>query len=225
MGAIRPEVLTWARETAGLSLEEAARAIGLKEARGETGPERLAKIEEAGDPPRPLLLRMTKAYRRPLLVFYLSQPPRRGDRGQDFRTLTGEDPYNADLDALIRDIKGRQGLIRSILEDEEAEGPGFVGTATMKMPAAEVARRISENLGFSLAAFRGEKTGDDAFAYLRAQDRSRRCFCAAARQFGQLSQQYPVGNLSRFCDCRSVGTDDRHQRSGCENGVVVYRAS
>ena len=49
MGAIRSEVLTWARETAGLSLEEAARAIGLKEARGETGPERLAKIEEAGD--------------------------------------------------------------------------------------------------------------------------------------------------------------------------------
>jgi hypothetical protein len=115
---------------------------------------------------------MTKAYRRPLLVFYLSQPPRRGDRGQDFRTLPGKDPYNADLDALIRDIKGRQGLIRSILEDEEAEGPGFVGTATMEMPAAEVARRISANLGFSLGAFRGEKTGDDAFAY-RSSGRQR----------------------------------------------------
>jgi hypothetical protein len=52
MGGIRPEVLTWARETAGLSLEDAARAIGLKDARGETGRERLAKIEEAGDPSR-----------------------------------------------------------------------------------------------------------------------------------------------------------------------------
>src|SRR5271169_4539593 len=128
MGVIRPEVLTWARETAGLSLEDAARIIGLKEARGETGPQRLAKIEETGDTPRPVLLKMTKAYRRPLLVFYLNQPPRIGDRGQDFRTLPGQDRKNPELDALIRDIKSRQGLVRSVLEDGDAEQPGFVGT-------------------------------------------------------------------------------------------------
>ena len=63
MGVIRPEILTWARETAGLSLEDAARAIGLKDAKGETGPERLAKIEHTGDLPRPLLLKIAKAYR------------------------------------------------------------------------------------------------------------------------------------------------------------------
>jgi len=102
MGAIRPEVLTWARETAGLSLEDAARAVGLKDARGETGRERLAKIEVTGDPPRPLLLKMAKAYRRPLLIFYLSRPPKTGDRGQDFRTLPGEERYNPELDALMR---------------------------------------------------------------------------------------------------------------------------
>jgi Zn-dependent peptidase ImmA (M78 family) len=192
MGAIRPEVLTWARETAGLSLEEAARAIGLKQARGETGTERLAKIEEAGDPPRPLLLKMTKAYRRPLLVFYLSQPPKRGDRGQDFRTLPGEDRYNAELDALIRDIKGRQGLVRSILEDEEADGPGFVGTATMKMPAAELARRIAENLGFSLGVFRGEKTGDDAFAYLRARIEAAGVFVLLLGNLGSYHSNIPL---------------------------------
>ena len=80
MGSIRPEILTWARETAGMSLDDAARAVGLRSARGETGRERLAKIEASGDPPRPLLLKMAKAYRRPLLVFYLSQPPKTGSQ-------------------------------------------------------------------------------------------------------------------------------------------------
>ena len=74
--AIRPEMLTWARETAGLSLEDAARAIGLKEARGETGLARLATLERGQEEPKPALLeKMAKAYRRPLLVFYLSHPP------------------------------------------------------------------------------------------------------------------------------------------------------
>lgn len=169
MAAIRPEILTWARETAGLSLEDAARAIGLKDARGETGPERLAKIEDAGDPSRPLLLRMAKSYQRPLLVFYLNRPPKTGDRGQDFRTLPREDRYNPDLDALIRDIKSRQGLVRSILEDNEADRVAFVGAATMDIPAVDLALRIADNLRFSLSVFRAERTVGGAFGYLRAQ--------------------------------------------------------
>lgn len=192
MGVIRPEVLTWARETAGLSLEDAARIIGLKEARGETGPQRLAKIEESGDPPRPLLLKMTKAYRRPLLVFYLNHPPKTGDRGQDFRTLPGDDRENPELDALIRDIKSRQGLVRSILEDEEAERPGFVGAATMEMPVAELARRIAENLKFSLNAFRSEKTGSDAFAYLRAQIEAAGVFVLLLGNLGSYHSNIPL---------------------------------
>ncbi len=169
MSAVTPEILTWARETAGLSLEDAARIIGLKEARGESGAARLAGIEASGDLPRPLLLKMTKAYRRPLLIFYLSHPPKTGDRGQDFRTLPGEDRYNPELDALIRDIKSRQGLVRSILEDEEAENLAFVGSARMDVPVVVLARRIAEDVKFSLRAFRAEKNGDDAFGYLRAQ--------------------------------------------------------
>lgn len=113
--AIRPEILTWARKTAGLSLDDAARVVGLKTARGETGAERLAKLESGdSEPSRTLLEKMAKTYRRPLLVFYLSQPPKTGDRGHDFRTLPGKERYNPDLDALIRDIKGRQDLVRSM---------------------------------------------------------------------------------------------------------------
>ena len=54
MAAIQPKILTWARETAGLSLDDAARALGLNPARGRTGAERLAALE-AGEkePSRP----------------------------------------------------------------------------------------------------------------------------------------------------------------------------
>jgi Zn-dependent peptidase ImmA (M78 family) len=170
MATIHPEVLRWARETAGLSLADAAHAIGLKEARGESGPERLAKLENVGDPPRPLLLRMVKAYRRPLLVFYLNHPPKKGDRGEDFRTLAqGQPADNPELDALIRDIKSRQGLVRSTLEDAEADKVAFVGTASAAMPVGQLASRMVESLHFSLAEFRSTKTNDDAFAYTRSK--------------------------------------------------------
>src|SRR5262245_48372 len=102
MPAVNPKILIWARETGGLTLEEAAEAIGLKFARGKTGAERLAAIE-AGEEPlsRRLLLNMSQKYRRSLLIFYLAHPPKQGDRGQDFRILPGEKaPYDANLDAL-----------------------------------------------------------------------------------------------------------------------------
>src|ERR1700730_9139635 len=116
MPMLNPDILRWARTTAGLSLEEAAHAIELKEAHGTSEPERLEALESGKqEPSRPLLLRMAKAYRRSLLVFYLEQPPKTGDRGRDFRTLPGgsEPLYNPFLDVLIRDIRGGQSITNS----------------------------------------------------------------------------------------------------------------
>ena len=78
MSTLSNSVLRWARETAGMSIEEAAEAL-------DSQPMRI-KAVEAGEeqPSRPLLLKMSKQYRRSLLTFYLAAPPRRGDRGQDF---------------------------------------------------------------------------------------------------------------------------------------------
>src|SRR5579862_4259187 len=115
---LNPEIFTWARSTAGLSADEAARALGFNDTRDRSAAERLMALE-AGDeePSRSVLLKMAKAYRRSLLVFYLSEPPRTGDRGQDFRTVPGVPPplYNPILDALIRDIRGRQTVVRGLM--------------------------------------------------------------------------------------------------------------
>ncbi len=168
MGAIEPKILTWARETAGLSIEDAANAIGLADARGRTGAQRLAAMEIGDEEPtRPVLLKMAKTYRRPPLVFYLAEPPRAGDRGQDFRALPEHEEFNPELDALVRDIKARQGLIKSMLEDEKAEPLDFVGSATTEIATEKLAAQIAKRLGFSLEVYRTSKTAGEAFAYLR----------------------------------------------------------
>jgi Zn-dependent peptidase ImmA (M78 family) len=168
MISIQPKILTWARETAGLSLDDATRELGLTGARGRTGEQRLEAMELGEDEPtRPVLLKMAKTYHRPLLAFYLAEPPKTGDRGQDFRTLPAHEKFNPELDALLRDIKARQGLIRSMLEDDEAHPLEFVSSATIELPAPMLATRMAERLYFNLARYRATKTPAEAFTYLR----------------------------------------------------------
>src|SRR5205823_4825451 len=122
MPRVNPDILKWARETAGLTLEDASQKLAIGEARGVSGEERLAAYEVgAREPSRPLLLRMSKQYRRPLLTFYMSEAPRLGERGQDFRTLPPEHSRAQDalVDALIRDVRARQEMVRAVLEDED----------------------------------------------------------------------------------------------------------
>jgi Zn-dependent peptidase ImmA (M78 family)/transcriptional regulator with XRE-family HTH domain len=173
MPHVNPEILRWARETAGLSRGEASDKLGLREARGVNPVERLAALESGeAEPSRPMLVRMAKKYRRPLLTFYLSKPPQRGDRGQDFRTLPDEvSPADeAVLDALIRDLLARQSLIRSALEEEdEAHDLAFVGSATVDDGVQQVVGNIRTTLGLSLEEFRAARNPDEAFQLLRTR--------------------------------------------------------
>jgi Zn-dependent peptidase ImmA (M78 family)/transcriptional regulator with XRE-family HTH domain len=167
-------ILRWARETAGLSLEEAAEKLDLGEARGVPGVDRLAAYE-AGEhePSRPLLLRLAKQYRRPLLAFYLSDVPRLGERGQDFRTLPPEHSRVQDalIDALIRDIRARQEMVRSALEEEEEALPlRFVASMTRRDGVDAVLQSIRETLDLNLDQYRGRgNQAHTGFTYLRAQ--------------------------------------------------------
>ena len=76
MADVNPAILKWARETAGLNLEAAARRIVLNTARGVSGSDRLAALEAGEGTPSPALLkRMAQQYHRPLLTFYMAEPP------------------------------------------------------------------------------------------------------------------------------------------------------
>ncbi len=172
---LNPEILRWARSTAGLSADDAARALGFSDTRVRSATERLDALEAGREEPtRSVLLRMAKTYRRSLLVFYLANPPRTGDRGSDFRAVPGgaRPSFNPILDALIRDVRARQGLVKSLLEEAESEPVDFVGTASLKEPVEALSRRIQDRLGFSLEEFRRQPRTEDAFRYLRAKAES-----------------------------------------------------
>lgn len=198
---LNPEIFAWARNTAGLSADEAARALGFNNTRDRSAAERLRALE-AGDeePSRSVLVRMAKAYRRSLLVFYLAEPPRTGDRGQDFRTVPGAPPplYNPALDALIRDVRGRQTIVRSLLEETEPQPVDFVGAASMNDPTDDLARRIVERLQFSLADFRRQARVEDAFNYLREKIEAAGVFVLLLGNLGSHHTNIPVDIFRGF---------------------------
>lgn len=195
MPDVNPDILRWARETAGLSLEEAGAAVGIGPARGKTSAERLDQIERGQrSPSRPLLLKLAKAYRRSLLIFYLQTPPAKGDRGRDFRTLPDSPApqLNAWVDALIRDIKGRQALVRTLLEEEEAPLRSFVGSATTKLDARNLASRIADEIDFALPDYRRERDIGGAISYLRQKVENAGIFVILVGNLGNHHTAIPV---------------------------------
>ncbi len=132
MPTVNPDILVWARETAGLTRQEAVRKIGLGDSHGVGAVDRLIAMERGEkDPTRSNLVKMAKHYRRPLLVFYLLQPPPTANRGVDFRVISDaqSDRMNHPIDVLIRDMRSRQSMVRAVLEAEDESDPlSFVGT-------------------------------------------------------------------------------------------------
>ena len=115
----------WARETAGLTVDEAAEKLGLKDLARATARQKLQELENGQRDPAPTTLQKAASiYRRPLVAFYMSQPPARGDRGEDFRAAKSASAQdNATLDALLRDVRARQQMVREVLEDAEEFSP------------------------------------------------------------------------------------------------------
>jgi Zn-dependent peptidase ImmA (M78 family)/transcriptional regulator with XRE-family HTH domain len=169
---INPRVLRWARKTAGFTLDEAAERLGLTTSARSSAADKLADIEDGRKVPSAAqLLRAATVYRRPLIAFYLAEPPARGDRGEDFRTtgvrVTPRD--NAILDTLLRDLRARQQLLRAMLEDEEEAVPlPFVGTARVGDDPLRVAAAIRSRLGVTLSAQRDASGPEPLFALLRS---------------------------------------------------------
>lgn len=199
MPKVNPDILRWARETAGLTLDEASKKLQISDKKGVTASERLAALEAGEDQPtRPLLVKMAKQYRRPLLVFYLSAPPPKGNRGQDFRTLPDKHPQlsYALVDALIRDVQSRQSIIRAVLEDEDEDFPlPFVGSMKISDGVPAVLKSIKKELDIDIADYRNQPTNNDAFAFLRAKVESIGIFVLL---IGNLGSHHTAISLDAF---------------------------
>ena len=173
MPEVNPDILKWARTTAGFSEEQAVRRLGMHDLKDSTATRRLVALE-SGDllPTRAMLVKMSKQYRRPLLTFYLSKQPRTGDRGQDYRTLpeTVETTQQALVDVVSRDIRTRQALVRSVLEDEdEAVRLPFIGSLNMKQGVKAALSSLTKQLYWNLDEYVSQQNIEQAFVYLRGK--------------------------------------------------------
>lgn len=194
MPAVNPDILVWARETAGLTREDAVAKVGIRRGRGLAAIDRLGALERGDEEPtRPVLVRMAQQYRRPLLAFYLVAPPRRDEHDADFRTLPGARTSEQDalIAALVRNVRSRQEMVRAALEaEDEAERLPFVGALLGNGvagsreslrellrdggAAALLARRASKTLAGMLAdldaaAYHAEPDAEAAFRLLRTR--------------------------------------------------------
>lgn len=187
---INPAILEWARETAGFELDEAAGRLGfIKATEEESAAQRLLAFESGErKPTRNQLLKFAAVYRRPLLTFYMKHPPTRGDRGEDFRRTSSRVSRreNSLLDALLRDIRARQEMVRSLLEDEEETRElHFVGSAKINQRADTVAASIAASLNFDRGNRASRKGSADAlFKTLREKAESAGVFVLLAGDLG-----------------------------------------
>ncbi|HEY5305921.1 MAG TPA: XRE family transcriptional regulator [Pseudolabrys sp.] len=198
MPAVNAEILSWARETAGLSIDEASRKLGIREARGVTAAERLAALESGNEAPRrSILAKMAKLYRRPMLVFYMNGPPPKGDRGEDFRNVPQRHSDAEPLvDALVRDIKARQSMVHAILEDDDETEPlPFIGSMNINDGIGAVLASIRQTLQFSLPNFRMQGSVEGAFTLLRNQVETAGVFVLL---IGNLGSHHTAIDVSAF---------------------------
>lgn len=172
MPKVNPAVLAWARETSGLSPEEAVKKLNLKAARGVEALDRLEALETGKDvPTQKMLIQMAKHYRRPLVALYLHDIPPEGPKNHDFRllyeTASQKDIYL--VDAIIRDMSSRQSLVRASIEaaGENRELP-YVGSMKLEDGVDAIVAAIKNHLGFDIEKFRGTSSPEKSFAYLRS---------------------------------------------------------
>lgn len=116
---IKPALLTWARETMHLSIEAAAKKVGVSS-------EKLQEWERGKSAPTvPQLRKASEAYKRPLAVFFLAEPPKKFDALRDHRRLpdTAIGTESPDLSLAIRLARSQREVLVEIAEDLKIELP------------------------------------------------------------------------------------------------------
>jgi len=156
------KLLTWARDNSGLGLEVAA-----KKAR--VAPGRLKNWEAGIARPTVNQLRgLAKAYKVPLGVFYLPEPPQPVQPVRDFRRLPEGAPrvQSPELRFEIRHARARREIALELYEAVEGHLPQFDAEARLSEDAEAVGARMRNLLGMTRdrqAGFRDDYEAFDAW--------------------------------------------------------------
>ena len=151
---VRPELLRWARERAGLSPEALARRI----------PQLQAWEQGDAQPTLKQVEKFAKATYTPVGFLFLSEPPVERVPIPDFRTVAAErvDRPSPDLLDTVYICQQRQEWYRDFARAEGEDRLPFVGSSNLTSDIRETAARMRTALGFNIDERRRIPTWTDA---------------------------------------------------------------
>lgn len=151
---VRPELLRWARERAGLSLEALARRI----------PQLQAWEEKQSLPTLKQIERFAAATHTPVGYLFLPEPPMERIPIPDFRTIASARLTRPSPDLLdtVYICQQRQEWYRDFARLEGEEPLSFAGSAELTSDITDTAARMRTALGFSIQERRRMPTWTDA---------------------------------------------------------------
>lgn len=160
---VAPVMLVWARRTASVAIEDAAKAAGVP-------PERLAGWESGDEHPTlPQLRALATKYKRPLSVMLLPDPPRDFQPLRDFRRIDGR--FEAQLPASvafeIRQAQERREILLDLIRSGDEEATTFDLKCHVGDDIEGVAAMVRRFLGVTADAQRRAARTDKTFAYWR----------------------------------------------------------
>jgi len=160
---VEASLLLWGRKSAGLSIEEAARKTAVS-------PERVTSWERGDSRPTISQLRkLGQAYKRPIAVFFLPEPPKDFDALRDFRRFPDGGPVaiSPELRYEIRRSFDRREIALDLFEATETEPPEFTGAASLGEDPEDVGQRIRALLSVSHEAQASWSKAHQAFGEWR----------------------------------------------------------
>lgn len=140
-----PLLLLWARESAGLRLEEAAKKVPIN-------PEKLLACEQGSARLSIAQLRkLSNAYKRPLAFFYLPSPPMPEINLKDFRRMYSNEERTTSpaLRLEIRKSMFRREAAIEMYKELEIEIPIFHLTTSQNAEIKEIGKQIRDALKIS----------------------------------------------------------------------------
>jgi Zn-dependent peptidase ImmA (M78 family)/transcriptional regulator with XRE-family HTH domain len=158
-------MLKWGRTSAGFTVDAIAEAERLP-------PENIEKWENGeGTPTLAVLRRLGKRYNRPLMVFYLSEPPSDFSVVKDFRLLPANvsREWSPELRRAIRLAQSRQAWASDYLDTEGVPKSRVVGSLDQSSDIVVEARRFRSTLGVTIAEQMSTESPEAAFRLWRAR--------------------------------------------------------
>lgn len=156
---INHEILVWARDSAGIDIETAAKKLPVNE-------DRLRSWESGATRPTVKQLRkLAGAYKRPLAVFYLPEPPQDFQPMHDFRRLPGEvaGVQSMELRYEIRRAIARRSIALELYKNLGERIPQFRTTGSMDDAPEELAKQLRGVLKVQLSDQLSWQPGYDSF--------------------------------------------------------------